>query len=325
MRAIVVEQFGAADVMRPRELPRPEPAEGQLLVRLHAAGVNPVDTYIRSGNYPLKPPLPYTPGGDGAGVVEAVGHGVGGFRPGDRVYVGGSVAGPIFGLYATHVLCAVSQAHPLPEHLTFEQGASVNVAYVTAYRALFDRAQVKPGETVLVHGASGGVGLAAVQLAAACGAVVLGTAGSDAGRRVVAACGASAVFDHSRVGYLEQLRGFVGERGVDVVIEMLANVNLDHDLALLAKFGRVVVVGNRGRVEIDPRQTMAKEAAILGVQMWAGGDVAVQRAHAYIVAGLKSRSLNPVVGPVFALDEASKAHDAVMAPGHVGKVVLRCD
>jgi len=325
MRAIVVEEFGPAEVMRLRELPTPDPGEGQLLVRLHAAGVNPVDTYIRSGSYAMKPPLPYTPGGDGAGVIEAIGAGVVGWQVGDRAYVGGSVAGQIFGLYATHALCAATQVHPLPGHLGFEQGAAVNVAYVTAYRALFDRAQLKPAETVLIHGASGGVGLAAVQLAANHGAIVLGTAGSAAGRNAVAASGASAVFDHSEPGYLQEIRALVGEKGIDVIVEMLANVNLDHDLSLLGKFGRVVIVGSRGRVEIDPRQTMGKEAAILGMQMWAGGDVAVQRAHAHIVAGLKSRTLNPVVGAVFPLGDAPKAHDAVMTSGHVGKVVLRCE
>jgi NADPH2:quinone reductase len=325
MRAIVVEQFGPVDVMKLRELPTPDPGQGQVLVRLHAAGVNPVDTYIRSGSYAMKPPLPYTPGGDGAGVIEAIGTGVVGWHPGDRVYVGGSVAGQIFGLYATHAICAATQVHALPEHISFEQGAAVNVAYVTAYRALFDRAQLEPAETVLVHGASGGVGLAAVQLAAMHGAIVLGTAGSDAGHKLVTGSGASAVFDHSKPGYLEEIRRFVGEKGVDVIIEMLANVNLDQDLSLLGKFGRVVIVGNRGRVEIDPRQTMGKETAILGMQMWAGGDVAVQRAHAHIVAGLKSRTLNPIVGPVFPLVEAPKAHDAVMTTRHVGKVVLRCD
>lgn len=324
MQAIVVEQFGPPGVMRLRTLSAPSPADSQVLVRVHAAGVNPVDTYVRSGNYPLKPGLPYTPGGDGAGVIERVGAEVTGLRAGDRVYVGGSVAGHIFGLYATHVVCTPSQVHPLPEHLDFEQGAAVNVAYVTGYRALFDRAQLRPAETVLVHGASGGVGLATVQLAAAHGAIVLGTAGSEAGRRVVAASGASAVFDHSKPGYLDEIRGLVGDRGVDVIVEMLANVNLDHDLGLLARFGRVVIVGNRGRIEIDPRQTMGKEAAILGVQMWAGGEVAVARAHAFIVAGLRNRTLNPVVGPIFPLADAPAAHDAVMASGHVGKVVLRC-
>ncbi|HMO27159.1 MAG TPA: alcohol dehydrogenase catalytic domain-containing protein, partial [Tepidisphaeraceae bacterium] len=158
MRAIQVKTFGAPSVMELVELPEPAPASGEVRVRIHAAGVNPVDAYIRSGNYALKPDLPYTPGGDGAGTIEAIGSDVVGLTLGQRVYVGGTIAGNIFGTYATHALCRADQVHPLADHLSFEQGAAVNVAYVTGYRALVDRAGARPGESVLVHGASGGGG-----------------------------------------------------------------------------------------------------------------------------------------------------------------------
>lgn len=322
MHAIVIEQFGGPEVMQVREKPTPTPGRGEVLVRLRAAGVNPVDTYVRAGTYAFKPELPYTPGGDGAGEIEAVGADVVDLPVGRRVYVAGTVAGNLYGTYASHALCRATQVHPLPDHLSFEQGAAINVAYVTAFRALFDRGRARPGEVVLVHGASGGVGTAAVQIASACGCIVFGTAGTDRGRLLVKAQGATQVFDHTDASYLSAIRAATAGRGVDVIVEMLANVNLDHDLSLLAPHGRVVIVGNRGRVEIDPRQTMGKELDVLGMQMWAAGEPAVQRAHAAIGAALSRRAYAPVVGETFPLADAPRAHERIMASGHLGKVVL---
>src|SRR6266850_7593505 len=168
MKAIRVHEFGGPDVMQLEDVPNLTPAAGQVVVRVNAIGVNPVDTYIRSGLYPLKPSLPYTPGADAAGVVESIGEGVTRVTTGQSVYV----AGTISGAYAQQALCAQSQVHPLPAHLTFEQGAAVGIPYSTAYRALFQRAGGRAGETVLVHGATGGVGIAAVQLASAAGLTV---------------------------------------------------------------------------------------------------------------------------------------------------------
>src|ERR1044072_6787478 len=248
MKAIRIHEFGGPEVLRLEDVAAPEPAAGaQVLVRVGAAGVNPVDTYIRSGVHAVKPALPYTPGLDAAGEVEAVGEGVKRFSAGQRVYTAGSLTGA----YAELVLCEESQCHTLPERVSFGHGAGAFAPYVTAYRALFHRANAKPGETVLVHGASGGVGTAAVQLARAAGLRVVGTAG---GRELVLEQGAHDVLDHRAADYLEQLGGLTGGRGVDVILEMLANVNLYRDLGVLAKGGRVVVVGSRGTVEINPRQ-----------------------------------------------------------------------
>src|SRR5215470_7703707 len=175
MKAIRVHEFGEPDVLRLEEVPMPRPGPGQALVRMHAVGVNPVETYIRAGTYARVPDLPYTPGNDGAGVVEQVGSDVRDFKPGDRVYTAGSVSGT----YAEFALCKTEQVHRLPANISFGQGAAMGTPYATAYRGLFQRAQAGPGETVLVHGASGGVGMAAVQLARSRGLCVLGTAGSD--------------------------------------------------------------------------------------------------------------------------------------------------
>ncbi|HVG29705.1 MAG TPA: NADPH:quinone reductase [Pyrinomonadaceae bacterium] len=318
MRAIRVSEFGGPDVMRLEEVPDPLPGATQLVVRVGAAGVNPVETYVRSGAYARLPELPYTPGSDAAGKVEAVGAEVKRFKVGDRVYVAGSVTGTYAGL----ALCEQSHAHPLPDKITFAQGAALGVPYVTAHRALFGRANARAGETVLVHGASGGVGTAAVQLARAAGMTVIGTGGTEEGRTLVAREGAHHVLDHRAPDYLDELAGLTGGRGVDVIVEMLANVNLDRDLGVLARFGRVVVVGNRGRVEIDPRQAMGRDASVLGMTAFNISPAEHASIHAALGAGLEAGTLRPVVGKELPLAEAARAHREVLEPGAYGKIVL---
>lgn len=318
MKAIRVHEFGGPEVMRLEEVPEPKPGQGQVVIRVKAAGVNPVDTYIRSGAYAAKPQLPYTPGSDAAGVIEAVGAGVTGIAAGDRVYTVQTLSGA----YAEHALCDRSQVKSMPANVSFAQGAGISVPYGTAYRALFQRAHAVAGEVVLVHGASGGVGTAGVQLARAGGMTVIGTAGTDKGRQLVKEQGAHHVLDHSAPGYLDQLMRLTGGRGVDVVLEMLSNVNLDKDLTVLAKFGRVVVIGCRGTVEINPRATMGKDAAILGMMLWNATPVEMESIQAGLFAGLANGTLRPVVGKELPLREASKAHVDVLAPGAHGKIVL---
>ena len=318
MKAIRVHEFGGPEVLLLEETPEPKPSAGQVLVRVRAAGVNPVDTYIRSGVHAVKPALPYTPGLDAAGEVEAVGEGVTRLAAGQRVYTAGSLTGA----YAELVLCEESQCHPLPERVSFAQGAGIFTPYTTAYRALFQRAKAQPAETVLVHGASGGVGTAAVQLARSAGLRVVGTAGTEEGRRLVSEQGAHDVLDHRAPDYLEQLNGLTGGRGVDVILEMLANVNLDRDLGALAKGGRVVVVGSRGTVEINPRQAMTRDASILGMTLFNISPQEFASIHAALGAGLEAGTLSPVVGRELPLAEAARAHEEVLKPGAYGKIVL---
>ncbi len=318
MKAIRVHGFGGPEVLRLEEVEAPRAGAGQVVVRVRAVGVNPVDTYIRSGAYAVKPALPYTPGMDAAGEVESVGEGVARVRVGERVYTAGSLTGT----YAELALCGEEQVHRLPARVSFAEGAGVYTPYATAYRALFQRAQARPGETVLVHGASGGVGTAAVQLARAAGLIVVGTAGTEEGRRHVSEQGAHHVLDHRAEGYLEQLSSLTGGRGVDVVLEMLANVNLDRDLEIMARGGRVVVVGSRGRVEIDPRRAMSRDAAILGMSLVFTPPQELAGIHAALAAGLEAGTLRPVVGREFPLAEAARAHEEVLKPGARGKLVL---
>jgi len=318
MKAIRVHEFGDPGVLRLEEVPKPPPGPGQVLVRMHAIGVNPVETYIRAGTYPQKPALPYTPGNDGAGVVEQVGADVNEFKPGDRVYTAGSISGT----YAEFALCKTAQAHPLPVNASFAQGAAMGTPYATAYRGLFQRAQAKPGETVLIHGASGGVGTAAVQLARARGLRVFGTAGSDEGRKLAREQGAHEVFDHRAPNQFEQVMNATAGRGIDVIVELLANVNLGKDLTILGKGGRVAIIGSRGRVEIDPRDAMQRDVDLRGMVMPNTPPEELASIHAALVAGLENGTLRPVIGKEFPLAEAAKAHRAVMEPGAFGKIVL---
>jgi len=319
MNAIRVEEFGGPEVMKLVSVPQLRPGPGQVLVRIHAVGINPVETYIRAGTYARKPALPFTPGNDGAGVVEEVGEGVSKFQPGDRVYTAGSISGT----YAEYALCDPVQLHPLPANASFAQGAAMGTPYATAFRGLFQRAQAKPGETLLVHGASGGVGTAAVQLARACGLRVLGTAGTERGRDLVREQGADEVFDHRASDYLAAIMKVTAGRGVDVILEMAAHLNLGKDLTLLAPRGRVVVIGNRGRVEIDARETMSRDADIRGMVLPNTPADELASIHAALVAGLADGSLRPVIGRELALAEAPEAHRIVLEPGAFGKIVLK--
>jgi NADPH2:quinone reductase len=220
------------------------------------------------------------------------------------------------------VVCAAHQVHSLPERLSFAQGAAIGVPYATAHRALFGRAQARAGETVMIHGASGSVGLAALQLARAHGCTVIGTAGSDAGLALIKAQGANHAVRHGTPDTVKEIQAIGAGRGVDVIIEMLANVNLDKDLGLLARSGRVVVVGNRGRVEIDARQTMAKETAILGMSLWHLNDEQLSNLQDQMAAGFASGTLTPVIGSELPISDAAKAHAQVFGSGTTGKIVL---
>jgi len=305
--------------MKIEEIPTPEPSGSQVLVKIMAAGVNPVETYMRTGNHAHAPKLPYTPGKDGAGLVEKVGEEVTRFRPGDRVYTSNTLTGT----YAEYALCNEDQLGFLPDNVSFEQGAGIWTPYATSYRALFQKAGAKAGEIVLVHGASGGVGIACVQWAKSRGLTVFGTASSDEGKRLVREQGAERVFDHSADGYLGEIREQTGDRGVDIIIEMLANVNLQNDFEALAMFGRITIVGNRGSLEFNPRAAMTKDAAIFGMSLFNAPKSAFDEIHAAIFEGLSDGSLNPVIDQTFPLADAPASHEAIIGHKAQGKIVLQ--
>lgn len=320
MKAIRVFQFGGPEVLKiVHDTPIPKPGDHDVLIRVKAIGVNPVETYIRSGVHTVKPELPYTPGNDCAGIVEEVGTAVKNVKKGDHVFAYHSLTGT----YAEFTVSPASDVHILPNVLSFAQGAALGIPYHTAYRGLFQKAKVKAGETALVHGASGGVGTAAVQFCRAYGVHVVGTAGTPEGMELVKKAGAHAVFNHREASYVEELKAITGGHGFDVILENAAHVNLGIDLSLLATNGRVIVVGSRGKVEVLPREAMFREASIIGVTLFRASREESTEAFAAIQAGIKNGWLRPAVGKVYPLEKASDAHvDIISGPGALGKLVL---
>ena len=296
----------------------PAPGADEVCIAVKAAGVNPVDTYIRAGTYPIKPPLPFTPGLDGAGIVTVVGAEVKDLKPGDRVYCTVSLTGT----YAEQAVCPCTQVHPLPEAISFAQGAALGIPYATAFRALYHKARAQAGQRILIHGASGAVGLAAVQMARALGLTVLGTAGSPEGRDLVQDQGAHAVFDHHDPQRQEGILQATDGQGPDLILEMLADANLAMDLELLAPGGKVVVIGNRGTVTINPRLLMAKEASVEGMLTMNATPEAMIEIHRGIAAGLEDGTLRPVIKSELPLAQAARAHHEVIESSHGGKIVL---
>jgi NADPH2:quinone reductase len=288
------------------------------VIEIKAVGVNPVETYIRAGTYVRKPELPFTPGSDGAGVVLETGPGARKFKTGDRVYTFGSLSGT----YAGKALCLESQLFPLPGNANFSQGAALGIPYGTAYRALFQKARAQKGETVLIHGASGGVGTAAIQLAHDAGLKIIATAGSMKGLELVKKLGADFTLDHTQAGHMQKIAGLTGGNSIDVILEMLANVNLARDLDVLAFKGRIVVIGSRGTVEIDPRMLMIHDAIVSGMLLFTTGETEMEIIHTNLAKGLINGSLSPVIGTELPLKEAAAAHIKVMSPGAYGKIVL---
>ncbi|KAM9379104.1 quinone oxidoreductase [Phaethornis superciliosus] len=320
MRAVRVFEFGGPEVLKLQSnVSIPIPKENQVLIKVHACGVNPVETYIRSGNYARKPALPYTPGSDVAGVIEGVGEHVTAFKKGDRVFTTGTVSGG----YAEYALAAANRVFPLSDKLDFRQGASIGIPYFTAYRALLQKGHAKAGESVLVHGASGGVGIATCQIARACGLKVLGTAGTVEGMNVVLRNGAHQSFNHREANYVDKIKEYTGMEGVDVIIEMLSNINLATDLQLLSYAGRVMVVGCRGPIEINPRDTMSKESSITGVSLFLATEEEMQDCARTVLDGIEVGWLKPLVGSEYPLEKVVQAHkDIMQCSGARGKMVL---
>ncbi|XP_061696270.1 quinone oxidoreductase [Syngnathoides biaculeatus] len=320
MRAIRVSEFGAPSVLKLcTDVKVPQPGSGQVLIRVHACGVNPVETYIRAGTYSRKPSLPYTPGTDASGVVECVGKGVTAVKPGDRVFTTSTQSGG----YAEFAVTTEESIHKLPDTLDFKQGAAIGIPYFTAYRALVHKAHVKPGDTVLIHGASGGVGLAACQLSRVLGLRVLGTAGSKEGMELVVKNGAHMAFNHREDDYTGKIMEATEGQGVDVIVEMLSNINLNKDLQMMAFGGRVAVVGSRGSIDFNPRDTMGKETSIIGVSLFSATPVERKECAALLFAGMEDGWLCPIVSNQYHLDKAAQAHhDIINSRGATGKIVL---
>jgi NADPH2:quinone reductase len=327
-----MEEFGAPEVLKLQEDTRElTVGRGEVLLSVHSAGVNPADTYIRSGVYAHLPSLPWTPGLEAAGLIAEIGEGVTDFQVGQPVCMccvsqhGGLKSHT--GAYASRLVANSDTLMPLPPNVDLSTAGGIPVAYETAYRALKHATNASTTDTVLIHGASGAVGLAAIQTARALGVgTIIGTAATPAGREAILAQGADFAFNHKEDGYQEEMMR-ASSGGFSVILEMLANVNLGQDLKMLRSNGRVAVIGNRGLTEIDAREAMLREASIHGVFLWAQSWSERQEANGFILDGLAKGALAPVVteAGIFLLAAAAQAHHEVIARTTVthGKVLLR--
>lgn len=313
MQAVVVSRFGGPEVLMVSLVPDPTPGPGEVLVQVRAVGVNPVETYIRSGQYAALPELPYIPGTDAAGDVLEVGPEVTRVGVGDRVYLTGK------GTYAGKTVAPSERVSKLPDTVSYEAGAALGIPYATAYRALFLVGQASPdGGWVLVHGASGAVGIAALQWGRMRGLRMVGTASTERGRRLIEAEGFPALGHHD----WDEAMGLTGGEGFDLIVEMAAHISLGDDIPTLKPGGRVAVVGSRGPVTINPRDLMSREASIVGVMNGWSTPNEREQMNRELAEGLTSGRLKPVVGRRYPLTAASDAHRAVMEPGAYGKIVL---
>lgn len=325
MRAVRFHECGGPDVLEVNNIDRPEPAAEEILVEIRAAGVNPVDTYFRDGSYePFT--LPMIPGSDFAGSVADVGEGVEDFAEGDRVY-GTGLGRSHYGSYAEYATVPTDRLVHLPEEIDFAAAGGAGIAAVTAWRALIDHASLEPGETCLIHGGSGGVGHAAVQVAAATGAHVLTTAAPDYHDRLHER-GADAVFDYSRDDLADAVRkesaaraGTTGE-GVDVILDHRLDDYLQFDTEVAATGARVVGIG-----EHDPAvgfendgPARSKNISYQFMTMFNTPDFRVPlRRLAYL---MEQKKLTIDVAHEYGLDEASEAQRAVLEDSFLGKIVL---
>lgn len=319
MKAIQVSQFATPDVLKVEEISAPTPTARQVIVRVHAAGVSPLDTYVREQSHGAPtPPLPYIPGFELAGEIAAVGEGVTKFKEGDRVY-----ANSFLGAYAELISLDANAVYPLPNCATYAQGTALSNSYPTAYYALFNLAKANPGDRVFIHGASGAVGTAAVQLARAYGMMVVGTAGSQQGLELVEKEGAHLAINHRDSGYLDKALEFTGGKGFDVILEMNATKKLADDVNIIAPFARIIIIGGTdGAVNLDPTPLLWKGASIIGLYIGLASPQELTQIHAAIYAGLENRTLRPAVAQEYPLRDAAKAHEAVRQASSSGKVVL---
>jgi NADPH:quinone reductase-like Zn-dependent oxidoreductase len=323
MKAVQIDEFGGPEVLKVEEIEEPQPHENEVKVKLYAAGVNPADTYTISGNYGYNvPDLPYVPGNDGAGVIEEIGANVKNIAVGDRVYLSSFAAKRNTGTYAEKLVIDAESVFPLPEKMTFNEGAALGIPAFTAYQALFQKAKIRAGESVLIHGGSGAVGSMAVQMAKAIGAIVVGTSSTEKGRQSILDMGADFAIPHVTEENKNELLEITKDQGPDVIIEFLANVNLETDTKIIADNGRIIIVGSRDTIEITPRNLMTNEAIVTGMAFINPSADLLYEIHHGLSAFIASGAIKAILGDKFILEEAGQAHENVMETSGNGRTIL---
>ena len=322
MKAVLCKAYGPPSSLVVEEVPDLSPGPGQVLVQVHAAGVNFPDTLIIQGKYQFKPDLPFSPGAEVAGIVKSVGAGVTAVRAGDRV-----IAATTWGGYAQQVLAQAERVIPMPEGMPFETAAAFLIAYGTSHHALKDRGELKPGETVLVLGAAGGVGLAAVEIAKAMGARVIAAASSDDKLAVCREHGADATINYATENLRERIKSLTDGRGVDVVYDPVGGDLSEPALRSMAWRGRFLVVGfAAGTIPSLPLNlTLLKGCSIVGVFWGAFVRGEPERNAAdlrELVGWLREGRLRPRISGVYPLERCAEALQQVMDRKATGKFVL---
>ncbi len=322
MKAIICRQHGDLSVLKLEELPDPVAGPGQALVRIRACGINFADSIMAAGKYQNQPELPFIPGSEIAGDVVALGDGVGGFAVGDRV-----MGLPGRGGYAELVAVSVNRLTKLPETLTYEQAASFAVTYGTSHVALAHRARLKPGETLLVHGAAGGVGLTAVELGKIMGARIIATAGGPDKLEIARAAGADETIDYLAEDIRERVKALTGGRGADVIYDPVGGDVFDASLRCVAFEGRILVIGFAGgRVpQIPANHVMVKNVDIISVNRPAYDALAPEvsrRSQEELLGWLAEGRIRPLVSKTFPLERAVEGLESVVTRRSTGKVVI---
>lgn len=323
MIAIEISRAGGPEVLVPVERPMPEPGEGEVLIRVVAAGVNRPDVMQRRGVYPPPPGASDIPGLEVAGTIEHVGAGVNEWRGGDRVCA--LVTG---GGYAEYCVAPAAQCLSIPDGLDPVQAAAIPETFFTVWANVFDRGALQPGEAALFHGGSSGIGTAAIQLAAARGARAFATAGSDEKCRACERLGATRAINYRSDDFVEAVKELTGGRGVDLILDIIGADYLDRNLRALAIDGRLVQIGliSGSEANLDLRRVLARRLTITGstlrprsVEEKAGIAAALQRE---VWPLLESGRVKPIVYRTFPLTQASDAHRLMESSEHIGKIVL---
>lgn len=325
MKAWLCENPIGPEALILKDMPTPEPQAGQIRVAIKAASLNFPDLLIIQNKYQMKPPLPFVPGTEFAGIVEAVGEGVKGFKPGDPVAAFSGTGG-----FATHACVPAALAMPLPTGFGFEDAAAFICTYATSYHALMDRAALQAGETVLILGAAGGVGTAAIQIAKAAGARVIAAASSDEKCARCLSLGADATINYSQGNLRDEIKARTEGRGPDVIYDPVGGDLLEPAFRSIAWRGRYLVVGfAQGQIPSLPiNLALLKGAALIGV-FWGEFAKREPKANAEMMGRLAhwyaSGKIKPVLDCVLPLDQLPHAFARMASRQVVGKIVLRCD
>lgn len=326
MRAYRCHEFGDYHDITIEDVPSPAPGPGEVSMRVRAAGVGFVEMLMIQGKYQLKPPLPFTPGGECAGEIIAVGDGVKSLKEGDKVMGGGSL-GIGVGVYADEVTTPAANCRPLPGPFGYSEGAAFMSAYKTAHVALVARGALQPGETLLVHGAAGGVGLAAVELGKFLGARVIATGGSDEKLAVVKQKGADHVINYTKGPFKDKVKALTGGRGADVIYDPVGGDVFDQSVRCIAPFGRLLIIGfTSGRIPTVPvNMPLIKQFSVVGVRAGEYGRMLPEggrRSSEDLLKWANADRLHPHVHATFPFEGLIDAFDEIASRKVVGRIVL---